>query len=596
MGDIITVYIQKSRYKIKNNGFFCFVENVCRLKPNHLNPISVQFEKYQNNMEDIITFDKSLQQRYQEYSEILSSNDILPSSQLSKQWALHVEMTVENIGWQAIWKIPRLTCESLHIHFPSYVLVFVLNIDAQKLKVLVRVLAVQEDIHIPDKHWIPLIQLWPTREQEKSIALSLMQTADALDTLRFFYLYVYMPWDRDDDDNHDWREKHLESRLQFFYDLKNGVIPRGVAEHIHDLLIEARRMQNKREALEEKLNREEYEMEFQKDIRKNQTTQTLLEIHVRLQEIRAEIDILESPLLREVIIRRHDTKPVAPTPKQHIWLIFNEGTTADCISFLHQVETSFPLQKITFSDSLASKLESTNSGDIYLLNENTHTIRTIGALEKGGTLRGFGDKNRIIVDSILEDVMLDFNGDEILIENLTVDTKSVQCGILVRKGKCVISNCKIQGNGSSSTQQGIIVLAEAEVVLENCEITGFAVGVVGNSGSKITLKNCDLHHGDIGMKVFDKCKVLMSNTLVREFSEFGFVLDSEVAEAAVGEFDTLNMIPNMQLENIQGTNNMKGDAAIMRKEKLKPVEDLFSNPNLDPTIIDSDDNEEIRML
>lgn len=60
-----------------------------------------------------------------------------------------------------------------------------------------------------------------------------------------------MPWDNDNDDNDsDWSDKYLESRLRFFYDLQKGIISRSLGHHIRMLLTEARYIQQRRDYLE----------------------------------------------------------------------------------------------------------------------------------------------------------------------------------------------------------------------------------------------------------------------------------------------------------------------------------------------------------
>lgn len=48
----------------------------------------------------------------------------------------------------------------------------------------------------------------------------------------------------------DWAEKHLESRIHFYYDLQKTTMSRAVASHIRLLLTEARYIQQRREYLE----------------------------------------------------------------------------------------------------------------------------------------------------------------------------------------------------------------------------------------------------------------------------------------------------------------------------------------------------------
>ncbi|XP_057671655.1 protein nessun dorma [Diorhabda carinulata] len=543
-------------------------------------------------MDSIITFDKSYQQRFIEFDEVLSDYNVVPSSQLKKQWGFFIDLTVDKIGWQAIWKIPRLKCEALNIPFPSVVLVLILTINTEQLKALVRVLAIQGDINIPEKNWVPLTQLWPTEEQDKSIAIDLNQTANSMDMLRFFYLYLYMPWDREEDDSVDWKETHLESRLRFYYDLKNGKIPRAVAEHIHCLLTEARRLQNKRDLIEEQLSKEEDEVGDKNRDSFDKKTKCLMEIHVRLLQIRPDIEIAENPLLRNVIIEKYShLDQISKNVDAQIWLIFDEGTAEQHVKYLKEVESLYPKENLKFSTNLAAKLETGNPKDIYVLNETNHKILTTGALEKGGTLRGIGATDKVVITSNIEDVMLDFKGNEVNLVNLTIDAKTAQCAILVRQGKCVLKNCKIIGRGNSSIYQGIIVLKGARLELENCEITGFSTAIIGNSGSFLSVKNCDVHHSDAGFKIFDECEIKLEETLIRESMEFGFILETNKENNQIGDFGKLKDLPFVESSGVTGVNNGRGDVAILQKPKLKPVEDLFSNPDHDPTIIESDDEE-----
>lgn len=66
---------------------------------------------------------------------------------------------------------------------------------------------------------------------------------------RFFYRNVWMPWDNDNDEDLDWAEKHLKSRIKFCFDLKRGM-SRSMADHIRVLLMEARYIQSQREIIE----------------------------------------------------------------------------------------------------------------------------------------------------------------------------------------------------------------------------------------------------------------------------------------------------------------------------------------------------------
>ncbi|KAJ8950508.1 hypothetical protein NQ318_015252 [Aromia moschata] len=538
-------------------------------------------------MDQIITFDKSLQQRLQEFRDIFSGYELLPASGVSNVWTFYLELTVDPNGWQAVWKIPRLTCEHLNIPFPSVVLVLVLDVNYSEHLATVRILAVQDDISIPEKHFVQLTQLWPTKEQDKTIALNLHTTSGSLRYVTFL-LHTH-------DENSDWKNKHLESRLRLYFDLKNGIIPRATAEHVHSLLTEARRLQSRKVFIEAELN-EDDDADFDNGNTNNKKVEALMEIHLRLLEIKREIEIMENPLLRNVVIKKQaELISARSNKKQQIWLIFDEGNVDDHITFLREVKNSYPSQPIIFFPSLASKLESSNSKDIFILNESQHVIRTTGALEKGGVLKGIGLRKNIILTSRIDDVMLDFTGETVLIENVTIDARHAQCAILVRSGVGVLKNCKIIGNGASSTHQGIIVLAGATVEIVDCEITGFCTSIVGNSGSTISLKNTEIHNVNFGIKIYEKCHLDVNKLSIHDSREYGIVVETEnnsnVDNRKVGNFEILQIVPEVKTESISGINNTKGDVIINSKCKIKPVEDLFSDPDFDPTMIESSDED-----
>lgn len=251
-------------------------------------------------MDQVFNYDKSLQQRLKEYNDVFDGFEVLPTLGLMKEWGFYLELTLDPNGWQAVWKISRATCDHLKIPFPTIVLVIVLEVDFPNLQSLVKVIAVQDESHvIPEKHYVPLIQLWPTKAQDNSIALNLSSTANVIDMLRFFYIHLFMPWDFDDDDNTDWKSKHLESRLRLYYDMKNGVIPKATSLRLNSLLTEARRMQNKKEQIELHIEDSAIDLDSNK-----KCIDELTDIHLRLMEIKCEVEILENPLLRKAFLRR----------------------------------------------------------------------------------------------------------------------------------------------------------------------------------------------------------------------------------------------------------------------------------------------------
>lgn len=495
-------------------------------------------------MDQVITFNKSLVQRNDEFLDVLGGNASLPVSAIKREWGFYLELIVDPCGWQAIWKIQRKTCESLNITYPSTVLVLVLSIDTGELSALVKILGAQEDIHIPGKHNVPLKQLWPLKQQDKTTILNLEATANALDMLRCFYNHIIMPWDYDDDESTDWVSEHLKSRLKLYYDMINGTIPREVAEHLHALVTEAKRLEVRKHELE--VDMEDIDDVHERMLEENATVQALMELHVRMLEIKAEVDILENPVLRTAVIRKHkQLKLITDESIQNTWVIMSEGTAANSIEFLSRIQQLYPQNLLKFRSFLTLALEQSNANDTCILGEAIHSISLLGALEHGGVLKGISSKENTILTSNTEDVMLDLRRNTLLLENLTIDATSAQCAIMVRAGQLTLLNCKLIGDGKSSTHQGIIVLNGAKLIVSKCEITNFSIGIVGNSGSIITIEESEIFDCTYGLKVFDNCVLTAIKTTVRNCMKYGVCVETEnnfdKNDLHVGDFDILNM-------------------------------------------------------
>lgn len=253
---------------------------------------------------DIITFDKCFQERLTEFLNILSNREtILPVSQVRAEWVYYVELVIEPVGWQALWKIPRLTCQDFNIHYPTIVAVEVENVDFSELSALVKIFAVQDDIHLPDRYDVPLTELYPTKEQENSV-LDINTTAECIDQLRFFYTHLYMPWDADDDETSDWVQNHLEDRLRLHFDMKNGVVCKKTCDVIRTLIRESKDIAAKIEKFETEISEDEDE-EQEKPINEDRACQ-IMKLHFRIQQIKNEMDILENPAMREMLVRNQN--------------------------------------------------------------------------------------------------------------------------------------------------------------------------------------------------------------------------------------------------------------------------------------------------
>lgn len=444
-------------------------------------------------MDGIIKIEKTYEQRLQEYRDIFAGNGVFSLPRIRKEFSMYLEMQVEPKGWEAIWKVPKFTCEYFQLDFPTILLVFVEHIDWSNLIATVKIVAVLDDIHLPEIHQVPVIQLWPLKKQDNP---NIIEICNALDVVRFFHMNLYMPWDEAEDDTIDWVEHHLESRLQIFYDLKSGVFPHNMAKHVRSLLTTAQHLQE----------------EMQSVVCEDE----LMELQVSLLEIQKEVELLENCLARKVLIKRAKC-PVADVKQ---WFICDEGLLEDYLRLL--TEGKRANEKVILAPNLSDAWDAGMSGNHFILQRGAHYIDTVGILEEGGSLIG----TQTDITSSNRVVMFDFSAD-VLLENLTIKCSS-QSAIVVRRGTLTIKNCKIvQDLNTNDSSQGVVVLNGASLELINCVFAGFTFAVTANRNSFISVKNCEIIDADYGLKLYDDCVVEMENSKINSCRQYGVWVEAK---------------------------------------------------------------------
>lgn len=448
---------------------------------------------------EIFTFDKSLQERLVEYTDILSSHpNVVPASQIHSEWACHVELVIEPVGWRALWKIPRLTCQDFEIHYPTIVVVEVENVDFSELSALVKIVAVQDEISLPEKYDVPLIELYPTHEQENEV-LDMIGTANCIDQLRFFFNYLWMPWDKDDDDNTDWVTLHLEARIRLFFDMKRGVVNKETCDVIRSLVREGKEIQSKISRLEDDISDEEEEQEGIMDEGK---ACQLMRLHFRLQHIKTEMEVLENPVMREVLTKNksatmteRDIKRLESREKKpeayFVWL----GGSVSQMNSLIQKAKEFISDDLflKISNCLQEALETSVAGDIVVIGEGEHQIRGTGGLEDGGTLKALGALDCTTIcgrETESGPSLMDFSGGEVIVEGVSIHLGELQMGLLARKGTLRLIRCRIFVTSKSVIKLGIVVLPGAKLEANDTSFEGLGTAVVIHSGGGVTLNGC----------------------------------------------------------------------------------------------------------
>ncbi|XP_055858410.1 protein nessun dorma [Episyrphus balteatus] len=493
---------------------------------------------------DVYEFDKCLLHRLEESMDVLSYKDgVIPASRVRLEWSYYIELQIEPVGWQALWKIPRVICEELNLRFPTIVFGMVEQVLFKELKAVIIILAVQdEDVHLPERQEVNLEDLWPTKMQENS-ELNIERTADCIDRLRFFYNHVWMPWDNDNDDDMNWVEKHLESRIRFCYDLKKKSMKRSLAVHIKTLLTEARYIQQRREYLEIGLSDDE---ELDDTLDKTQITD-LMRLHLRLAIIKSEIEMLENPEMRKIYeeIKFDDDKCLKRAldeklnDRQQIAYIVTEPFTfKQQMQFLTLVGKFVDEEKLVqMCPSLQDVLNICNASDDIYLPPGRHSIKFLEYLNDDGKIIGLDsssvvastdtNENEVVIMSLDDDtILLIFDGNFTL-NNLTLDCRNIRSGILVKNGKVCLKNCKIIGDGKSSTQQGIMCSGSSELFLEDCVLENFSNGIVASDLTAVTLTNCKINNCRIGIDVGSTSKIHFQHCTISQSKKCGIYFETK---------------------------------------------------------------------
>ncbi|XP_037710348.1 protein nessun dorma [Drosophila subpulchrella] len=494
---------------------------------------------------EVFTFEKSYLERLKEAEAVLSwEGAVMPASQVRSEWKSYVELKIEPAGWQAIWKIPRVICEDLKLRYPTIVYGYVEQVIFDELKAVFVVTAVQDnDVHLPESNEVSLVELWPTVQQENS-ALNVDTTAECIDRLRFFYTHVWMPWDKDYDDDRDWVQQHLEARIQLVCDLSKNRLPRPLALHMRTLLTEASYIQQRLDYLELDLSDAESDDEAvelndngAEPARKQSKTGNansslnvsslpvtdLMCLHLRMAIIRSEFEILENPEMRRAYselqsnslkrirsssgrTRQMDDLLAERNPISHVVTVPGKLQQQLDLLKLAQMQVK-PEAQVQLSNTLQDVLGICQSNDHILLSPGEHTIKFLEHLNDSGSMSGLIQPEAIltpaadlsqlpVVCSSDEDsTLLVIDGDYTL-SQLVLDCRHVRRGILLRNGTLTMRGCRLLGDGSSSTQEGIVCMPGASVELKSCIIENFAVGV------SMRPRSC----AELGIVQFKNCK------------------------------------------------------------------------------------------
>lgn len=499
-------------------------------------------------MADLIyNFNKTQEQRLEEFRDVLVS---FSASDVVKAWICTLENFIEPTEWQALWKISRRICEELNIMFPKFVFVKVVNVNFEELTAFVEVEKVQDDITIPVRQEVPLVELYPTKHQDDP-HLNVEYTANFIDRFRFFYNQLWRPWDVEDGDGGDWSTKYLESRLQLFYEMNNGVIPPKIADKMHQKKEQARSLYEKKQEIEEILRKMEVDLDTE-DITSSvaEKTYELMQVHLQVNPLITELQLFENPSMRKLIIKKFMEEEETAGKNSTAIIVWQSGVVESFRKYLKICEDILDADTHTVcASSLECAFEKALSGNTIVLNEGVHHANL--SLECNISVIGCGSRNAEIVAKKSNNFLFSARNASIKFCNLKLDANLVSNALQILKNSNVeMNNCTVTGEVSKGSR-GIVVNSGASVLLDGCNFSGLHVAVCCLPGSRVRIRNSCFQNCSFGIEAYESTELQINMVSIKNCKEAGLFISQFSGTDGTGSIKLLSKFQKFDVSQLQ---------------------------------------------
>ncbi|KAF4529927.1 hypothetical protein B566_EDAN016557 [Ephemera danica] len=441
---------------------------------------------------------KNYDERMNEFVNVLSKNDCLPGCKVLDEWRFHLELTLKCSGWVAVYKPSKDRQPGPGLDFINEV-VMVEKVVFHTFEALV-------------------FGLEPV-ECTSSVSESSSMTS------KTFCLA-------------------LEDLL---YDIEHGQVSCEVAERVRRLFGQAWRAHEALRHLEVAMDEagdtaslESQESQTQEE--EEGLVIRMMQLHHRIDNIQKELERLQNPLIRNLMIREKQRALKRTRTKDQPWvrLVWSGGDADELTSCLTEATTlAQDKTRLKIYPLVQMALEEAVTGDMVLLAPGNYALLGSGGLEEGGTIKGLGSEKVFMSGCESGDVMLSLHcksvggADEdemdcdavtpdFLLSNVSLNAHNIEICLLLNSGLIILENCKIDGGGSHTADSiGIMVREGTKLVARDCTISGFCTGLVAYEGSQLELENCSIQSCEIGMKMSRGVKARVEKCVVSECSTSG---------------------------------------------------------------------------
>lgn len=521
----------------------------------------------------VYTFEKTLNERLNEYQTILCENEVsLPAHRIRSVWRGYLELLIERDGWNALWKICRKTCEKYGICFPTVVFVVVLGVNCIELSAVIEVTAVQDDIHLPLYHTVPLIHLYPTKQQKKN-CLKIEETAECLDQLRFFYNHLWRPWD---DINEcckcDWPASHLQQRIDLLEAMQSDVTCRDKWEYLRSLLQEAKDIKQNMESLDCELSEDR---DVPADI-----TYSLTKYYLRMKHIKKEVESFENPLMRKLLTQKKKAailKEGGNMDDKSTWIVFDSQSVHDINKSIVQTLNYFPSNTCVNSCSTVQRaLECSFKNKQVLLCPGKHTISNLD-IQCCCVLRGFAGQPLCSTLVAEGSCTFDCPGGNFVLEDLIINCEKNAASIIIRSGFLKIRNCQFFGTKCSFNSSAIIVLQGAHIEIDSSVFTNLGTALIVCPGAVVHISSSEISSCSVGVQISDDAILVTEGLKITKSAECALKIDCNKeanCEKNSGKIDIVSSFCGIKSNNLAIENTDGEDVIVVHNGDLFPSEDV----------------------
>ncbi|XP_049949340.1 protein nessun dorma-like [Schistocerca serialis cubense] len=522
---------------------------------------------------DVYTFEKTLNERLIEYQTILCiDKESLPGPRIRSVWGSYLQLLIEGNGWSAIWKICRKTCEKYSIGFPTVVFVVVLGVDCTELSAVIEVNAVQDDIHLPLYHRVPLIHLYPTKQQRKN-CLKIEETAECLDQLRFFYNHLWRPWDdMNEYCKSDWPATHLQQRIDLLEVMQSDAICREKWEYLRSLLQEAKDIKQNMESLDSELT-EDGEVPVE-------VTYSLTKYYLRLKQIKKEVESFENPVTRKLLTQKQKTAIVnegASIGDKSTWIVFQGQSVQDINELIVKILNYFPSTTYVNSCSTVQRaLESSPKNKAIVLCPGLHKMSNLD-IQCCCILRGFAGhplSSTLVAEG---SCILDCPGGNFALEDLIISCENNTASVIIRSGFLKIRNCHFFGTKWSFNSPAIIVLQGAHVEIDSSVFSNLGTALIICPGAVVHIASSEISSCSVGIQISDDAILVTDGLKIIKSTECAMKIEcikEENREKSSGTTDIVSSFCGIKSNNLAIESTVGDEVIVIHSGDLAPYEEF----------------------